>query len=60
MIAAHRAAGGIAIVATHGEIALAGADRLDLGLHAGHGRHAGRLTASDDGGGGPGPEHESW
>ena len=34
MIAAHRADGGMAIVATHGEIALDGADRLDLGDHA--------------------------
>ena len=34
MIAAHRADGGMAIVATHGEIALDGAQRLDLGSHA--------------------------
>ena len=34
MIAAHRADGGMAIVATHGEIALDGAHRLDLGRHA--------------------------
>lgn len=34
MIAAHRADGGVVIVATHGEIALDGADRLDLGRHA--------------------------
>ena len=34
MIAAHRAGGGMAIVATHGEIALDGARRLDLGQHA--------------------------
>ena len=34
IIAAHRADGGIVIVATHGEIALDGADRLDLGDHA--------------------------
>ena len=34
MIAAHRADGGRVIVATHGEIALDGANRLDLGDHA--------------------------
>ncbi len=34
MIAAHRADGGMVIVATHGEIALDGANRLDLGRHA--------------------------
>ena len=34
MIAAHRADDGMVIVATHGEIALDGADRLDLGRHA--------------------------
>ena len=34
MIAAHRADGGMVIVATHGEIALDGADHLDLGRHA--------------------------
>ena len=34
MIAAHRADGGMVIVATHGEIALDGANRLDLGDHA--------------------------
>ena len=34
MTAAHRADGGMAIVATHGEIALEGAQRLDLGAHA--------------------------
>ncbi len=34
LIAAHRAGGGIAIVATHGEIGLDGARRLDLGCHA--------------------------
>ena len=34
MIAAHRADGGMVIVATHGEIVLDGADRLDLGRHA--------------------------
>ena len=55
MIAAHRAAGGIAVVATHGEIALAGADRLDLGLHA---VTADMLLAAGDEE--PEPEHESW
>ena len=34
MIAAHRANEGMTIVATHGEIALDSADRLDLGDHA--------------------------
>ena len=34
MIAAHRADGGMVVVATHGEIALDGAQRLDLGSHA--------------------------
>ena len=34
MIAAHRADGGMAIVAMHGEIALDGAQQLDLGNHA--------------------------
>ena len=34
MIATHRADGGMVIVATHGEITLDGADRLDLGSHA--------------------------
>ena len=34
MIAAHRADGGIVVVAAHGEIALDGAYRLDLGRHA--------------------------
>ena len=33
MIAAHRADGGMVVVATHGEIALDGAQRLDLGSH---------------------------
>ena len=35
MIAEHRAGGGMAVVATHGEIALTGAHRLDLDRHAG-------------------------
>ena len=34
MIAAHRADGGMVILATHGEIALDGAQRLDLSRHA--------------------------
>ena len=34
MIAVHRADGGIVVVATHGEIALDGAQCLDLGRHA--------------------------
>ena len=53
MIAAHRAGGGMAIVATHGEIALDGAERLDLGSHA---ITADALPAADD----SGPEEEAW
>ncbi len=53
MIAAHRADGGMAIVATHGEIALHGADRLDLGDHA---VPADMLMAADDGE----SEEEQW
>ena len=53
MIAAHRADGGMAIVATHGEIALDGADRLDLGDHA---VPADMLMAAGDGE----SEEEQW
>ena len=53
MIAAHRADGGMAIVATHGEIALDGADRLDLGDHA---VTADMLMAAGDGE----AEEEQW
>ena len=53
MIAAHRADGGMAIVATHGEIALDGAQRLDLGDHA---ITADMLLAGQD----SGPEDEEW
>ena len=53
MIAAHRAGGGMAIVATHGEIALDGARRLDLGNHA---IAANALLAGDD----AGPEEDAW
>ncbi len=53
MIAAHRADGGMAMVATHGEIALDGADRLDLGDHA---VPADMLMAADDGE----SEEEKW
>ena len=53
MIAAHRAGGGMAIVATHGEIALDGAQRLDLGNHA---IAANALLAGDD----AGPEEDAW
>ena len=53
MIAAHRAGGGMAIVATHGEIALAGARRLDLG---GHAIAANALLAGGD----SGPEADAW
>ena len=53
MIAAHRAGGGMAIVATHGEIALDGARRLDLGSHA---IATDALPAGDD----SGPEEDAW
>ena len=53
MIAAHRAGGGMAIVATHGEIAHDGADRLDLGDHA---VPTEMLVAAGDGE----SEEESW
>ena len=53
MIAAHRAGGGMAIVATHGEIALDGAERLDLG---GHAITADALLAGDD----SGAEEDTW
>ena len=53
VIAAHRAGGGMAIVATHGEIALAGARRLDLGEHA---VSAAALLAGQ----GDRPEEEEW
>ena len=53
MIAAHRADGGMAIVATHGEIALDGADRLDLADHA---VPADMLMAAGDGE----SEEEPW
>ena len=53
MIAAHRAGGGMAIVATHGEIALDGTRRLDLGNHA---IAANALLAGDD----AGPEEDAW
>ena len=53
MIAAHRADGGMVVVATHGEIALEGAQPLDLGEHA---IAADMLLAGGDGG----PEGEKW
>ena len=53
MIEAHRAGGGMAVVATHGEIALDGAERLDLGRHA---VTAAMLLADDA----DGREHEQW
>ena len=52
-IAAHRADGGMAIVATHGEIALDGAQRLDLGSHA---IAADALLAGQE----SGPEDQEW
>ena len=53
MIAAHRGDGGMAIVATHGEIALDGAQRLDLGSYA---IAADALLAGQE----PGPEDQEW
>ena len=53
MIAAHRAGGGMAIVATHGEIALDSARRLDLGSHA---IAANALLAGGD----SGPGEDAW
>ena len=53
MVAAHRADGGMVIVATHGEIALDGANRLDLGRHA---IAADALLAGQD----AGPEDDEW
>ena len=53
MIAAHRADGGMVIVATHGEIALEGAERLDLGRHS---VPADMLSAGED----SGAEGETW
>ena len=53
MIAAHRAGGGMAIVATHGEIAHDSAQRLDLGSHA---ITADMLLDGQE----PGPEDEEW
>ena len=53
MIAAHRADGGMAIVATHGEIALDDAQRLDLGSHA---ITAEMLLTGQE----PEPENEEW
>ena len=59
MIARHRAGGGMAIVATHGEIALEGAERLDLGQHA---TPPEALLAAGDPGpeAEPGAEEETW
>ena len=53
MIAAHRAGGGMVVVATHGELALDGARRLDLGDHV---ITADVLLAGQDGG----PEGQEW
>ncbi len=60
MIDRHRAAGGMAVVATHGELALEGARRLDLDRHA---IAADALLAGGDKTGAgpePEPEHEAW
>lgn len=54
MIAEHRAGGGMAVVATHGELALAGARRLDLD------RHAGTACASPCAGGPAAAEPDGW
>jgi len=53
MIAAHRAGGGIVIVASHGEIGLDGAQRFDLGTHA---IMADALFAGEE----AGPEADEW
>ena len=53
LIETHRAGGGMAVVATHGEIGIDGADRLDLGRHA-------ATAAMPPGGGGTGPERDAW
>lgn len=53
MIAAHRSDGGMVVAATHGEIALEGAQRLDLGEHA---IAAAALLAGGD----EDPEGEEW
>ena len=53
MIAAHRTGGGIVIVATHGEIALDGAQRLELGDYA---ITAGMLLTDGE----SGPEDDQW
>ena len=53
MIASHRADGGMVIVATHGELALDDAQRLDLG---GHAITADMLLADQE----PGPEGQEW
>ena len=57
MIARHRAEGGMVVVATHGEIALDAAQRLDLGRHA---ITADMLLAASDSGPEQEQEHESW
>ena len=53
MIAAHRSDGGMVVAATHGEIALEGAQRLDFGEHA---IAAAALLAGGD----EDPEGETW
>ena len=53
MMAAHRADGGMVIVATHGELALDGTQRLDLG---GHAVTADMLLADQE----PEPEDDQW
>ena len=53
MIAAHRGGGGMVIVATHGEIALDGAQRLDLGDY----KITANMLLAD---GESGPEDEEW
>ena len=53
MITAHRSDGGMVVAATHGEIALEGAQRLDLGKHA---IAADTLLAGGEGD----PEGETW
>ena len=57
LIARHRAGGGMAVVATHGEIALDGAEHLDLGRHA---IPAEALLAAGGPEPEPGPEEGTW
>ena len=57
MIARHRAEGGMAVVATHGEIALDGARNLDLARHA---VTADMMLAAGDSKAGTETERDAW